>query len=65
MLTSIKRVWYTERFDSALRYIANVHYNVPLLMTLQACGYDAQVESTIFKFKYYGLLHIGTNGHAL
>jgi len=47
MLTSIKRVWYTERFDSALRYIANVHYNVPLLMTLQACGYDAQVESTI------------------
>lgn len=46
MPTSIKRVWYTGRFESALRYIANVHYNVPLSLTLQACGYDAQVEST-------------------
>lgn len=58
MPTSIKRVWYTGRFESALRYIANVHYNVPLSSTLQACGYDAQVESTTFKLNtmdYYTL----------
>jgi len=33
-------------FDSTPHYTANVHYNVPLSLTLQACGYDVQVEST-------------------